>query len=41
MTDVPLNGAAIQYVRMTLTASSGSWWSVAHVRAYVAARQQQ
>ena len=35
MTDVPLNGAAIQYMRMTLTASSGSWWSVADVRAYV------
>jgi glucosylceramidase len=41
MTDVPLNGAAIQYVRMTLTASSGSWWSVADVRAYVAGRQRQ
>jgi len=35
-TTVPLDGAPIRYVRLTLTASSGSWWSVADVRAYVA-----
>jgi glucosylceramidase len=34
LTLVPLSGAPIQFVRMTLTASSGSWWSVADVRAY-------
>jgi len=37
LTVVPLSGAAVRYVRMTLTGSSGSWWSVADVRAYVAA----
>ena len=35
-TTVPLSGAPIRYVRMTLTASSGSWWSVADVRGFVA-----
>jgi glucosylceramidase len=34
-TTVSLDGAPIRYVRMTLTGSSGSWWSVADVRAYV------
>ncbi|HET9972777.1 MAG TPA: hypothetical protein VFQ68_31390 [Streptosporangiaceae bacterium] len=29
-----LSGAQVRYVKMTLTASSGSWWSVADVRAY-------
>jgi glucosylceramidase len=33
-TTVSLSGASVRYVRMTLTASSGSWWSVADVRAY-------
>ena len=33
---VALNGAPVRFVRMTLTASSGSWWSVADVRAFVA-----
>jgi glucosylceramidase len=33
-TTAGLNGAPVRYVRMTLTASSGSWWSVADVRAY-------
>ncbi|HEX5302781.1 MAG TPA: discoidin domain-containing protein [Streptosporangiaceae bacterium] len=33
-TAVNLSGAPVRYVRMTLTASSGSWWSVADVRAY-------
>ena len=36
LTAVPLNGAPVRFVRMTLTQSSGSWWSVADVRAYVA-----
>jgi glucosylceramidase len=34
-TTVPLDGAPIRYVRLTLTGSSGSWWSIADVRAYV------
>jgi glucosylceramidase len=38
LTVVPLSGARVRFVRMTLTASSGSWWSVADVRAYVARR---
>ena len=33
-TTVALNGAPVRYVRITLTASSGSWFSVADVRAY-------
>jgi glucosylceramidase len=33
-TTVNLTGTQVRYVRMTLTASSGSWWSVADVRAY-------
>jgi glucosylceramidase len=36
LTVVPLTGAPVRFVRITLTASSGSWWSVADVRAYVA-----
>jgi glucosylceramidase len=36
-TTVPLTGAPVRYVRITLTASSGSWFSVADVRAYTAA----
>ena len=32
--DGPLTGAPVRYVRLTLTASSGSWFSVADVRAY-------
>jgi hypothetical protein len=35
-TAVPLAGAPVRYVRITLTASSGSWFSVADVRAYTA-----
>jgi glucosylceramidase len=31
---VNLTGTPVRYVRMTLTAASGSWWSVADVRAY-------
>jgi glucosylceramidase len=34
---VDLNGAPVRYVRFTLTAASGSWWSVADIRAYVRA----
>jgi glucosylceramidase len=37
LTAVNLAGAPVRYVRMTLTASSGSWWSVADVRAYTRA----
>lgn len=33
-TTATLSGERIRYVRITLTASSGSWWSVADVRAY-------
>jgi glucosylceramidase len=38
-TAVPLDGARVRFVRITLTASSGSWWSVADVRAYTARRR--
>ncbi len=34
-TTVALNGAPVRYVRVTLTADDGSWWSVADIRAYV------
>lgn len=34
LSDVELDGAPIRYVRTTLTSASGSWWSVADVRAY-------
>ena len=33
-TTVPLTGAPVRYVRITLTVASGSWFSVADVRAY-------
>ncbi|HET9060180.1 MAG TPA: glycoside hydrolase family 30 beta sandwich domain-containing protein, partial [Acidimicrobiales bacterium] len=35
LTDIALDGTPFRYVRVTLTATSGSWWSVADVRAYV------
>ena len=35
LTVVPLTGAPVRFVRMTLNAASGNWWSVADVRAYV------
>ena len=38
ITTINLDGRPVRYVRVTLTASSGSWWSVADVRAYVRAR---
>jgi glucosylceramidase len=38
ITTIPLSGRPVQYVRITLTASSSSWWSVAQVRAYVPQR---
>jgi glucosylceramidase len=34
-TPVALPGTPVRYLRVTLTASSDSWWSVADVRAYV------
>jgi len=34
----PLSGARIRYARITITASSGSWWSVADVRVYTSGR---
>jgi glucosylceramidase len=33
-TTADLDGSRVRYVRLTLTASNGSWWSVADVRAY-------
>jgi glucosylceramidase len=38
LTTIGMTGSPVRYVRVTLTASSGSWWSVADVRAYVTAR---
>ncbi|HEY1323726.1 MAG TPA: discoidin domain-containing protein, partial [Streptosporangiaceae bacterium] len=35
-TTVPLTGAPVRYVRITLTAASGRWFSVADIRAYTA-----
>ena len=40
-TTVRLSGAPVRYVRLTLTASSGSWWSVADVRAYTSGEDRQ
>jgi glucosylceramidase len=37
LTSISLDGSPVRYVRVTLTAPSSSWWSVADVRAYVAA----
>ena len=34
LTTITLSGAPVRYLRVTLTASSSSWWSVADVRAY-------
>ncbi|HEX6451652.1 MAG TPA: discoidin domain-containing protein [Trebonia sp.] len=34
-TTVGLDGRPVRYIRLTLTAASDSWWSVADVRAYV------
>ena len=39
LTTISMTGSPVRYVRVTLTASSGSWWSVADVRAYVTARR--
>lgn len=36
LTTLTLDGSPVRYVRVTLTASSGSWWSVADIRAYTA-----
>ena len=37
ITAISLDGRPVRYVRVTLTASSSSWWSVADIRAYVRA----
>jgi glucosylceramidase len=37
LTSISLDGSPVRYVRVTLTAASGSWWSVADVRGYVRA----
>lgn len=34
LTTVDLTGVPVRYLRVTLTATDGSWWSVADVRAY-------
>ena len=34
LTTADLAGVPVRFVRVTLTASSGNWWSVADVRAY-------
>lgn len=36
MTPITLAGKPVRYLRVTLTGQTGSWWSVADVRAYVA-----
>jgi glucosylceramidase len=41
ITSISLDGSPVRYVRVTLTASSGSWWSVADVRAYVRAAEHR
>jgi glucosylceramidase len=33
-TTIPLPGTPVRYIKMTLTATTGSWWSVADIRAY-------
>ena len=38
ITAISLDGRPVRYVRVTLTASSSNWWSVADVRAYVRTR---
>ena len=40
-TTAGLSGAPVRYVRLTLAAFSGSWWSVADVRAYTASEGGQ
>jgi len=40
-TTASLSGAPVRYVRITLTASNGSWWSVADVRAYTAGGESE
>jgi glucosylceramidase len=40
LTTVGLSGAPVRFVRMTLTAANGSWWSVADVRGYAASRSR-
>jgi glucosylceramidase len=38
ITAINLDGRPVRYVRITLTASDPSWWSVADVRAYARGR---
>lgn len=38
LTDIALHGSAARFVRVTLSGTSGSWWSVADVRAYTPTR---
>ncbi len=38
LTTIALDGSPVRYVRLTLTASDGSWWSVADIRAYTRGR---
>jgi glucosylceramidase len=40
ITTIGLDGRPVRYVRVTLTAATGGWWSVADVRAYVQARSR-
>ncbi len=35
LTNIALDGSAVRYVKVTLSGSDGSWWSVADVRAYL------
>ena len=34
LTEIRLPARPVRYVRVTLTAAAGSWWSVADVRVY-------
>ncbi len=35
LTSIALDGSAVRYIKVTLTRSDASWWSVADVRAYL------
>ncbi len=41
ITTIRLDRRPVRYIRITLTASDGSWWSVADVRAYVRDRSHR
>ncbi|MDX6246014.1 MAG: glucosylceramidase, partial [Frankiales bacterium] len=36
LTSIALDRRPVRYVRLTLTAANGSWWSIADIRAYQA-----